>query len=189
MRDGIPNTLPVPKKWQNFVECISRPADRETERPIGAYLDAIRADVARDFPSVALQELLKETTDLLGDIDVASLSAAGNRADERPSQHLTELIESVRNRMLAGAGRREAALDSFADYIASLVAARCRQITEDSATQLTPAELKQVLRDFEDVYLRLDPKAAAERLGAEISGAADKRKDKIDPDDDLRGGS
>jgi hypothetical protein len=57
MRDGIPRSLPVSRKFRAFVECADRPADRGTPRVIERLREAIHDAMQREFPIAICQQL------------------------------------------------------------------------------------------------------------------------------------
>jgi hypothetical protein len=79
MRDGIPRSLPVPRKWQRFVECADRPADRGTDRPAARLQEAIRDDMRRDLSNNARKHLKKVTSSAEGFLPGFEFAGASGR--------------------------------------------------------------------------------------------------------------
>ena len=181
MRDGIPRGLPVPRKWQVFVECATRAADRGTERPGVCLCEALHEEMRRDFPNErrnALNQLRSGDEGFLPGI-ATSISAS--------DPILSDLLAEISGQIESGAAAPIALRDAIAARMESIAAARQRQITEDLAGKLTPAELKQASADIEREYRLIDFKLEATRFLEQFPASPPLADTSVKADEDLRG--
>jgi hypothetical protein len=179
MRDGIPRTIPVPRKWQIFVECADRTADRGTQRVVDRLVDAVRHTFARYFPS-------EQRKILIGLADAAQSTLPGIAPPSLPedkSHHLAELLTHAQTATRGGENFCDALFDSLAAKMESYVAAHQRQISEDLATKCRPNELQRVRAEMDRAALLFDARAEVRRI---LSPNNANTRPKIEPDEDLR---
>jgi len=181
MRDGIPRTIPVPRKWQQLVECAVRKADRGTERVVDSLLEAVRYAFAKYFPTEARRVLIELVEDSQASFPgfvriVPPPSTPG-------TYRLAELLNEAQALNKIGSTPFAAIRDALAAKIEADIAARYRQIFEDLAGKCRPYELQRVREEMYRVSSLIDSKSEAERILTPSVKSATK---KIHGDEDLR---
>jgi hypothetical protein len=179
MRDGIPKTIPVPRKWQKYVEVCDRAADRGTQRVIDRLIDAVRHTFAKYFTREdrqLLQNIADESQGTLpGICPVIPVTL-------RPSL-LAELLTTTQRVADGGKHLRAALVEGLAAIMESDIAAHNRQISEDLAGKCRPHELTRVQKEMQRATMLFDSKAEAERM---LDSVRQQRSDKVSPDEDIR---
>ena len=182
MRDGIPKTIPVPRKWQKFVECADRAADRGTQREVDALIDAVRHTFGRYFPSDQrsfLNKLVDESQLKLPGVDDAPPACPSGPN----TYHLADLLTQTRAATRNGQQLSTAIVDALAAKMEADVAAHKRQIFEDLASKCRPHELQRVRAEIDRAESLFDAKAEAERM---LQPSTRDIKRRIEPDEDIR---
>lgn len=184
MRDGIPKTIPVPKKWQRVVECADRAADRGTNRVVDQFLEAIRETTSKQFPTDDRKILVRVCDDAqpsLPGIDSVCL-----RGLKRDKHHVEALLLAADRAAQNGQKISEAICESLAAKMQSDAAAYLRQIREDLAGKCKPTELQRVCAELNRAAGLVDWRNEASRILTENSDEGVRSKQKLDPDEDLR---
>lgn len=180
MRDGIPKTIPVPRKWQRFVECADRPADRGTKRVVDRLIDAVRETFAKYFPSED-RKLLKSLCDE-SQSTLPGIAIPPNPDTSFKNWHLAELFAEAKNAVHRGQNHSIALKEALAAKIESDVAAHMRQISEDLAAKCRPNELKRVRAEMDRAAAEFDANEEARQM----LGRMETIKNALQPDEDIR---
>lgn len=187
MRDGIPDSLPVPRKWKTFIKCADRPADRGTDRPVACLRDAIQDDLRRQFPKGPRDELTRVVVEAEGYLPGFQIAGMSIR-DHIPDRHgLAEVIGEVRTNVEGGNTPHAALLDVVTERIEALTAARRRQIIEDLAGKVPASELKGLVSEFDRSIECVNFRSEVTQFIEESSAPAKSARKPIEADEDLRG--
>ena len=182
MRDGIPKTIPVPRKWQRYIESADRKADRGTQRVVRCLADAVLDTFIKLFPGEQRKLLVAIANDpqtSLPGFEVRLPSPTG------PGTHnLAQLLDDVRRDLREGKGVRTALIDALAAKMESSVAAFNRLISEDLATKCRPQELTRVRAEMSRVASLFNAREEASSMLSESSSK--KKPAAINADEDLR---
>jgi hypothetical protein len=188
MRDGIPRTLPVPRKWQVFVECADRPADRGTERVVTRLSEAIQFCLSKLFPRDGRESLIKLTSDTQPSLPGLRLEgiAARPQIGSGQNHNVPELIVDTRALVQQGQAIGSALRDALAARIEAEMVAHRRLIVEDLAGKIRPPELKRFSDEFDRAAACIDSSAEAEKFLSEPTADAKSLNKSIKADEDLR---
>lgn len=187
MRDGIPPGLPVPRKYQRFVECAARAADRGTDRPTACLRDAIQDDLRREFPSVARQELsrmLEKPDDYLPGFQTAGMSVGNLGVGER---NAAEILGEICTKVDDGRSLKAAVLDAVTERLEAMTSARRRQIVENLAEKVSVPELKDFVSEMDRAIGAVDFHSEAERFVRLPAKSVPPACKSLNADEDLRG--
>jgi hypothetical protein len=187
MRDGIPKTIPVPRKWQRVVECADRTADRGTSRVVDRLLEAIKETTSKAFPADDRKILVQACDDVqlsLPGIDLPRLSNL--KEVGRHKQNVEAVLRNADKAVKIGHKTSEAICDALAAKMQSDAAAHLRQIREDLAGKCKPNELQRVCAELDRVAGLVNWRDEASRMlkGSSVGDAHSKQR--LDPDEDLR---
>jgi len=185
MRDGIPRTLPVSRKFQRVVECASRPADRGTERVVEQLRLAVGEAIGKFIPAAQRRHLIKSLGDaqqLLPGIEPAVPDCRGLQG---PIVTLEKLYNAGSDAIRLGKDSNSAIREALAGEFQSVIAAHCRLIREDLAGKIHSVELKQVCAEIDRAASLVNCAAEANRFLTEgATGRVDNVR--ISPDEDLQ---
>jgi hypothetical protein len=186
MRDGIPRALPVLPKWRAFVECLDRPADRGTDQPVARLRDAIHDSMRRELPDAgrqSVEDLLNQSQPSLPGLETNSECHLARGQGHR----LGEALRESRVAIASGVSPKAAVCQAVMRQMKSLTAAIMRQIDQNLAGQLSPADFRRFISDRNQALSAIDFTAETERF---LNGSAledSKISKKNLPDEDLRG--
>lgn len=188
MRDGIPRTLPVPRKWQAFVECADRTADRGTDRVVSRLCEAILSDMRRDFPTDVRENLksrVSQIQPMFSGLEFSAVRTSDTILAKGQSHRLTEALTDARAAVESGLGPAQALKNAIAHQMEASLISRRRQITEDLTTKIPAHELKRFLSEFDRAAACIDAQSEADRfLKADSEKGAGSSK--ICADEELR---
>jgi hypothetical protein len=185
MRDGIPKTIPVGRKWQRVVECADRPADKGTSRVVDCICEAIRETVEKQLPTAQRELLIKACDGTQAVLPGLECRIPDLHRLHGPTEQLEKIFIAADKATDEGEKFPEAIRNSLAAKIQSDMAAHCRLIKEDLATKIKPAELRQLCAEIDRAASCVDCVAEADRM-LKSNGNGDDRKIRLSPDEDLR---
>lgn len=188
MRDGIPKTLPVPRKWQRVVECADRAADRGTSRVVEQLLEAIRETTSKQFPSDDRKILARACDDTqpflpgINSPDFPNLKEVG-----RHKRNVEAILLNADRAVKTGNNKvSEAICEALAAKIQSDAVAHMRQIREDLAGKCKPNEIQRVCAELDRAAGQVDWRDEAARMLKATLAEGVRPGRNLDPDEDLR---
>jgi hypothetical protein len=188
MRDGIPRTIPVARKWQMFVACADRKADRGTERVVDQFLEAIHETMSRQFPAEKrkiLAQACEDTQPTLPGIESPKLSDLRAPLGDHDAQ-MDSILDDADRGIRAGQESARAIRGAVAAKMQTDADAHLRQIREDLAGKCTPSELKQVSVEMTRAASQVNWLVEADRFLEPSLRTAKAASLKVAPDEDLR---
>jgi hypothetical protein len=186
MRDGIPRSLPVPRKWQRVIETADRAADRGTERVSARICEAVQDDLKRAFRENERKRLITlaaEPSELFSPLTHGGV--LDDKAKLAMSPAMENILASARTQYENGLSEKEAVQIALLEHAEECVSVRRRQIREDLAAKIDVTELNKVIAEY-------DRAASVAHLRDEVSkflkdvDASRIESIKITPDEDLR---
>ncbi|HXE12709.1 MAG TPA: hypothetical protein VN633_11345 [Bryobacteraceae bacterium] len=188
MRDGIPRTLPVPRKWQRVIESADRAADRGTDRVTSRLCDAIQDDLRRDFRDVERRWLIALAAE---PIELFSPLAHGGALDDmdKPtmSPAMQRILAAARGHYDNQASAKDAIERALLEYAEQCVAARRRQIREDLATKTDASEVNKVMSEYDRAVSEARVQEEISKFIKDSDASSGAKPGKLTADEDLRG--
>jgi hypothetical protein len=188
MRDGIPRSLPVPRKWQRVIESADRAADRGTERVVLRVCDALQDDFRREFPDDERKRLVRLAAEPL---ELFSPLAHGGVLDDAASSRISpamqKVLASARSHHEDGLSERDAVQRALVEHAEECVSVRRRQIREDLAGKVEPKDVNKVMSEYDRAASAADLHGEVSKFLRDSSAPPASKATKITPDEDLRG--
>lgn len=188
MRDGIPRSLPVSRKWQRVIESADRAADRGTERVVSRVCEAIQDDLRRNLLNDERSRLIGLAAEPLELF--SPLAHGGVLADwltPTMSLSMQKILASARAHHEDGVLAKDAIEQALIEHAEECVSVRRRQVREGLAAKIEPNELNKVMSEYDRATSVADLREEISKFIRVSSKPLASKRTKITPDEDLRG--